>query len=173
MCIIKNGTKKYARSGNEYEGDLNEKNKPHGKGVMKYGYKESVYDGAWLNGKRNGFGILKWPNGDSYTGQWKDDKYHGEGTYSTVNGFTCKGLWEKGKMNGNGEEKFADGNSYVGEFKNDRRDGHGTYTLANGALAYEGGFKNGKAHGEGKQHFYLKEDVKVLLSKANVMVKVE
>ena len=44
-----------------------------------------------------------------YSGEWKDDKLHGQGTYT-----------------------FSSGEKYVGEFKDDKRHGQGTNTYANG-----------------------------------------
>ena len=41
---------------------------------------EPVYKGDVENGKPNGFGVMTFPWGDKYIGEWKDGKYHGQGT---------------------------------------------------------------------------------------------
>ena len=40
------------------------------------------YEGEFKNGKKNGKGILSWPKrGEIYIGEFKNDNYHGEGTW--------------------------------------------------------------------------------------------
>lgn len=41
----------------------------------------SRYEGQWnkYSGKREGFGVQVWANGDMYQGTWKDDKAEGKG----------------------------------------------------------------------------------------------
>ena len=73
----------------------------------------------------NCFGTLTTPHGQ-YVGEWKDNKKHGQGTYT-----------------------WANGRKYVGEWKDNKRHGQGTFTYANGSTAYVGGHKNGKWHGQG------------------------
>jgi hypothetical protein len=41
----------------------------------------AVYEGEWLNQKRHGFGVLKWPDGAVYSGYWKANKADGQGTF--------------------------------------------------------------------------------------------
>ena len=60
-------------------------------------------------------------NGDKYVGQYKDDKKHGEGTWT-----------------------FADGEKYVGEWKDDKRHGLGKYTFADGRVHHDGEWENGQ-----------------------------
>jgi len=50
-------------------------------------------------------------DGASYVGEYKDNKMHGEGTFT-----------------------WASGSSYVGEYKNDSVHGKGTYTSASGTV---------------------------------------
>jgi hypothetical protein len=52
--------------------------------------------------------------GDKYVGEFRNDNFHGHGTYY----FLADGEWQ--------------GDRYVGEFKNGRFDGYGVYTFANG-----------------------------------------
>ena len=58
-------------------------------------------------------GATKYENGDSYVGEWKDNKRHGKGTY-----------------------RYADGNKYVGEWKDDDFNGKGTLTTQGWQMQY-------------------------------------
>ena len=40
-----------------------------------------MYEGTYTDGKRAGTGKMTYPNGDCYTGEWKDNMMEGEGTY--------------------------------------------------------------------------------------------
>lgn len=42
-------------------------------------YKESVYYGEYINGKRHGKGIMMYDNSRLYEGNWECDYKHGEG----------------------------------------------------------------------------------------------
>ena len=53
----------------------------NGRGVYKYSH--GRYNGEWKNGKRHGFGIMRYNSGGRYIGDWKNDKQHGEGTRTT------------------------------------------------------------------------------------------
>ena len=65
----------------KYEGDW-KNNFRHGKGKIVYANGD-IYDGEWANDKK-GYGKLSIIiNGIEYLGYFKDDSYHGEGTYKT------------------------------------------------------------------------------------------
>lgn len=64
-----------------------------------------------------------------YTGDYKNDKFHGSGIYS-----------------------YGDGTKYIGEFKNGLPNGKGIYTYLDGSK-YESEFKNGK--GTDKKGIYI------------------
>ncbi|MFP6691014.1 MAG: hypothetical protein VCD31_17100 [Alphaproteobacteria bacterium] len=39
------------------------------------------------------FGTITFADGDKYVGEWRDDTYHGQGTYISANGgFTRRGI---------------------------------------------------------------------------------
>ena len=53
------------------------------------------------NGKNNlfhGKGILKFPDGSSYDGDWEAGTYHGKGIYIFPGGKIQKGQFSKGKF---------------------------------------------------------------------------
>ena len=79
----------------------------------------------------NGHHRYTYANGDKYVGEWKDGKYHGQGTCTY------------GKRHSR-SKKDAE---YVGEWKDGKYHGQGTYT--NKGLKYVGEYKDGKLHGQG------------------------
>ena len=109
-------------------------------------------------------------DGTKYIGEIKDEKPHGEGTYTNIHALTYKGQWENGKRHGTGtftghdyeytgkwkdgkkhgegSLTFSSGEKYVGNFENDMRHGEGTSTLQNGDI-YIGDFANDLRHGKG------------------------
>ena len=51
-------------------------------------------------------------------GEFKDDKYHGQGTYSFASGKKHVGEWKNGLPNGLGVQTYADGRVKKGIWKN-------------------------------------------------------
>ena len=99
------------------------------------------------------FGTFTLKNGYKYVGEWKDDKYHGQGTYYSLadnqfKGDKYVGEYKDNKRNGQGTYIFATGSKYVGEWKDDKYHGQGTFTWADGDK-YVGEYKDDKKHGQG------------------------
>ena len=86
-------------------------------------------------------------SGDKYVGEYKNDKRHGQGTYTNANGKKYVGEFKEGKYHGKGTASM-EGNKYVGEFKNAKADGFGTLTTSLGHK-YTGQWKNNKMEGKG------------------------
>ena len=57
----------------------------HGKGNLVI-IDGSIYEGYWINDKKNGFGRFIHVDGDIYDGYWANDKANGRGIYKHVNG---------------------------------------------------------------------------------------
>jgi len=154
-----------------YEGERNQEEKYHGKGVITYSNEEKwegefkdglpfngngvyyypngeKYVGEWKAGKYNGQGTHTWPSGQKYVGEFKDDKRNGQGTFTWSDGTKYVGEWKDGNKNGQGTYTFPDGREYVGEFKDNTFDGQGTFTNPSGEK-YVGEFKDGKYNGKG------------------------
>ena len=36
-------------------------------------YQQATFDGLWKFNKRNGFGIMNWPDGGRFEGEWSND----------------------------------------------------------------------------------------------------
>ena len=52
--------------------------------------------------------------GNKYTGEYKEDKWHGNGTYTFANGNEYVGEFSDGKFKGQGTMTYADGTSESG-----------------------------------------------------------
>jgi hypothetical protein len=158
-----------------YEGVLNLNGERHGFGKMKYkvNFKKSggVYQGMFLNGrkeglgkytnrrndiyigtfkdeKKRGHGRLTMVNGSCYVGSFLDDKFNGLGTYKTSEGDLYAGTFENGALNGYGKMQYADSSEYNGSLRNGNFHGAGSYKSCNND-AYIGEFCNHQFHGEG------------------------
>jgi hypothetical protein len=95
----------------------------------------------------NCLGTFREDNGNTYVGEFKDDKYDGQGTYTFESGGKYVGEFRENNWHGQGTYTFANGDQYVGEFKENTYNGKGTYTFANGDR-YVGEFRDGKCDGQ-------------------------
>jgi len=100
----------------------------------------------------NCWGIYVSDDGAKYVGEFKDNKYHGKGTYAFASGDNFDGSYKDGKRNGQGTYNHMSGDKYTGEFRDGKEHGQGTYTWANGDR-YVGEFKYGKTNGIGTYYF--------------------
>jgi len=111
----------------------------HGAWSFQVGKLEMRYEGDFIisdsNGDerrlKHGTGIMRWPDGREYQGQFKLDKMHGKGMMS-----------------------WPDGTTYVGQYVNDKKEGIGKIRLPDGSR-FEGNFYKGMRHGE---ILYVKPD---------------
>ena len=97
---------------------------------------QSSYTGEWMNGKRDGLGLLSLENevqflgyfienkvegyghlwkerGDSYKGEWKNYQAEGWGIYQTIEGAYFRGNWIRNKQNGFGVERWPRGSIFL------------------------------------------------------------
>ena len=130
-------TKKYA---GEYEGDFDER------------------------GVREGSGRVLFPNGDVYTGKFKNGMRQGFGTYvyhiNKMKGETkprrYEGQWQQSEKKGSGKETWPDGSYYHGEYLKDKFHGKGTHY--NRRTKYIGEFREGLRFGKGKCEWLKSKD---------------
>ncbi|MDX1491506.1 MAG: hypothetical protein R3332_09470 [Pseudohongiellaceae bacterium] len=119
----------------------------------------------------NGYGVLSIKTNvgeNTYRGEFKDGKYHGNGTLTEMLTVTQRayyeGNWDNGKRSGRGTYFNGQGNLYIGQWKNDKREGRGSYFfgvsdwtpnkysehwLSENVENYTGEFKNDLYHGQG------------------------
>ncbi len=93
-----------------------------GFGIKRY-QDGTIYIGNWWNDMPGGQGTIIWGDGTIYVGDFDHGKYHGDGTFMTMDQF------------------------YIGEFRNDAADGQGTFFLKNGV--YVGDIADGLFDGKG------------------------
>ena len=118
--------------------------------VCPNGNRFKAFDGGYTDseGRAQGKWITEYNSGDKHVGEWKDNKKHGQGTYTYANGDKYVGEFRYDKKQGQGAFTWADGDKYVGEFKYGHSNGKGTFTWLSGSK-YVGEWKNGKKHGQG------------------------
>jgi hypothetical protein len=77
--------------------NFDDKKQPIGKVVCRFN-SGSIYEGEWKNGMMNGpDGVLRNSNGTIYRGGFLDGKYHGEGIMVYPDGVKYEGNWAFGK----------------------------------------------------------------------------
>jgi len=111
----------------------------------RFGDKDThrVYKGEWKNGEKwrpNGLGVMTYPDGHKYVGEWKNGKYNGQGTSTYPDGGKYVGELKDGKTNGQGTYTSSNGEKYEGEWK-DEKPWNGTYYDKDGNI--KGKFVNG------------------------------
>ena len=92
---------------------------------------------------RSGYGTYKFPNGDSYVGNWLSGQPHGNGTYNFHSKERYEGQFAQGKFQGRGTMHYPDGAYYTGAWKNNRKNGFGKLVQPNGSIV-QGNWVNGK-----------------------------
>ena len=97
--------------------------------------------------------------GSTYVGEWKDGKFHGQGTLMNDSRGDYVGEFTDGKRHGQGTFTSPYGSTYIGEFKDDKYHGQGTFTGFAGS--YVGEWRNGQYHGQGT---YYRADGSILSS---------
>lgn len=88
----------------------------HGKFKIKYQNGES-YVGDYRNNKKHGRGVYIYSNTESYTGEYRNGKKHGQGIYRFKNGIEKRGLWSEdtlieNPLSGHGKSVISRGISY-------------------------------------------------------------
>ena len=84
-----------------------------------------------------------------YSGEWLNNKYHGQGKLTFANGIEYfEGqFFEDAKMKGYGLLVDSFGCKYEGDWLNNQRNGKGKLILVDGTLLYEGEWKNDTPNG--------------------------
>merc|ERR1712210_241819 len=138
-----------------YEGEVNEAKNPEGQGTFEYrGDDEAarlMYDGGWKDKAAEGYGVMKWQNGDRYEGdwveglrEWKGGLRHGQGTYTwKEKNEKSSGEWEEGVKQGQGKFIYHNGDVFTGPYVAGNRHGGGELVKADGEVRSEE-YKEGK-----------------------------
>ncbi|CEM21891.1 unnamed protein product [Vitrella brassicaformis CCMP3155] len=139
------------KDGNEYTGEVDKRNRPHGTGKLTY-KDGSVYSGEFKDGKRHGYGLIFYNDGTRYTGQFVDDYREGEGREVTPDDTIYVGTFRGGLCEGRGVLTTREGLHYEGDFADGDASGFGRLTYPDGRT-YEGEFLAGWSHGKGIMTF--------------------
>lgn len=118
-------------SGARYEGDYVDGVKEgEGDFLLPDG---SVYSGQWKADKRHGQGTYVYAKtGDAYTGEWANDRKHGKGTYTYAqNGSSITGVWSNGQIM-HGSWNLADGSKLTSAWHKNQPSGFGLHKFTNG-----------------------------------------
>ncbi|KAG5460858.1 MAG: hypothetical protein BJ554DRAFT_7044 [Olpidium bornovanus] len=132
-----------------YEGDRNAQKQRHGRGKNIFPNKD-VYEGTYVNGKREGTGTYSFHSGARYTGGYHNNLREGKGRLVYPDGSRYSGDWKQGKRNGVGIYWYANGDKHQGEWLNDQKHGSGTYTFASSGSQKKGVWENGTLLGPGQ-----------------------
>ena len=139
---------------------------PHGEGHFFYKNGEEIekemqslqigndfYTGECKNGKPHGKGTYIWADGTSYDGEWKDGKRHGEGKYTFADGYYI-GKWIEDEQEGDVTFNYKNGNVYEGEWIDGKPHGKGTMNYQSRNV-YKGEWVNGMRQGKGTNNYTM------------------
>lgn len=118
---------------------------------MQIRYEEALYYGQVKVNKagesiRHGLGGLYYNSGRYYEGEWENGLRHGKGFLNNQPNDPSQATTT---VISQPFELFENGNSYQGGYYQGRAHGEGTYKWANGEI-YTGQWKDGFRHGKGK-----------------------
>ena len=134
--------------------ELNDSGLGYSMAFQEYANRDT-YNGSIRNEKRHGEGTYTWASsGNVYTGAFVDNARTGEGTYTWASsGDVYTGVFVDGARTGEGTYTWASGDVYTGAFVDGARTGEGTYTFGGNSSwsgdVYTGAFVDGNHHGIG------------------------
>jgi len=144
------GTYRWA-DGREYAGMFH-RDVRHGQGSYQWPCGAS-YAGSYAQGIRTGYGRYLDPkNGVSYTGDWKDGKYHGYGVLTIAAVVKDNDNNDNNTASAEGNTENAPKRIYRGHFDNGRAHGHGVEVNPDGTVCHEGEWANGEPVVSQNQH---------------------
>lgn len=92
---------------------------------------------------QEGHGVMVYPDGSRYDGEFLIGKKHGQGTYTLKNGASSQGEWKYDKMVGEATITFPDGARYTGSVVDGKPSGRGVLHETDGTRI-EGQFLAGR-----------------------------
>jgi hypothetical protein len=108
-----------------------------------------VYTGMFLHGAMGGGeGEVRFTDGRSYVGSWRDGVFDGYGMLQWPDGSSYEGSFRAGLRHGVGTHRLADGGVYVGDHVDDLYAGEGAFHWPSG-MRYEGSWRGGLMDGPG------------------------
>jgi len=123
----------------------------HPHGIAKATFPNGdTYTGEYKNKQRNGKGVYTWANKDDkpiqqiYDGEYVDNKRSGFGTITYIDKSSYIGEWQNNMKHGNGTYTYPNGDKYTGEWINNQRHGTGVYVYASDSSEIAGQWAEGK-----------------------------
>ena len=108
----------------------------------------SIYEGEFKNNKMHGQGTYTFPDVKKDVDELKPTRRTPRGNFPSPVARLYEGEFKDGNIHGKGTLTDSKGNIYEGEFKNNKMQGPGTYTEYTGCI-YKGEFKDTCFHGQG------------------------
>jgi len=134
------------KGGAKYYGEIVDF-KRQGRGIMTYPDGD-LYDGFFRAGVKEGQGTQKWLDGSFYQGPFKEGKRHGKGVHQWPTGEVYEGEFVDDKRSGTGSYTWPTGDKFQGQFLDDAKSGRGEFSFSNGNV-FKGEYKNDERSGEG------------------------
>ena len=100
--------------------------------------------------------IVSGKNKGKYSGEFKNNKYHGKGKYEWYNSSALKsydGYWFEGKKHGKAKIIWTNGEVLYGDNVFDKMTGYAEWYDKNNKIIYRGMMKDSLFHGQGVFHF--------------------
>jgi len=123
---------------------------PHGsRGEIRYSNGQ-IYRGRVHYGLRHGSGTNRWPCGQVFVGDWRNDCREGpHGSHLWFDGRHVTGSWKGGQPHGRVTMIWPCGTQYDGDCLNGKKHGRGVQSWKATGKVYSGHYKNGKEDGYG------------------------
>lgn len=126
----------------EHDGEI-----PDGDGIVMFA-DGRIFIGEFSDSSRQGLGLMSWPSGAAYFGEWKNDRINGTGILY----ISADEIWAGDFIDDDLEDGInmlsVDGNTYFFEYDKGARTGQILIEFDNGAI-YLGAFMNRSLHGTG------------------------
>ena len=114
-------------NGDVYEGAVSSDGLFNGYGKLKF-FNGDFYEGSFLNGYRSGTGMYQYSNGDTYEGSFKNGCKDGKGVYHYKDsGAVYQGSYVNDRRHGNGIYSYPNGGKFIGEYINGKKTAGGIY----------------------------------------------
>jgi hypothetical protein len=135
-----------------YTGEVKD-GKPNGMGVATYKSGNAIrYVGSFVNGMYNGKGTMFFKDGIFLTGEWKNGKLNGKGSFLSESGVLYIGDFINGVKEGKGILFYKDNGMIMGSFSNDKLNGRGFQIFSDGSVISDVTYRDDKRNGMGFQY---------------------
>merc|ERR1719310_1104510 len=75
----------------------------------------------WKDGRRHGYGIAKYRDGEVFSGEWRRGRRHGHGVLHLKNNEVFDGDWQGNMKHGLGQYYWSDGECDISWYEDDVR----------------------------------------------------